>query len=207
VKLCLITYRPVGLPTPKECHPRSQRVCLVVRPPCAAYIATTFESPLSCVPHQIASSPLWLMGAPRAHRGLRRTPLRSARPPIAAGVWYNHLGGRLAVLGARVAGLISVNFCLLLSSFLKFDIDLVVGGTHVPIARAIFPSNSKSGPAVAHAHTRESGGRSALGPAGVVGASFGQVFLRNPFMPPAALSTPAVFFGGGHRPKRPERCP
>jgi hypothetical protein len=86
----------------------SQRVYLVARPPCAAYIAITFESPLPCAspltrslprPYGRSPCPPW-------------TPAYSARPPIAAGAWYNHLGGRPAVLGARVAGLISVKFCL-----------------------------------------------------------------------------------------------
>jgi hypothetical protein len=68
-------YRPVGLPIPKECHPRSQRVYLVVRPPCAAYTATTFESPYGL------DMPLWPMGAPGARRGLRRIDiLRSPGP-------------------------------------------------------------------------------------------------------------------------------
>jgi hypothetical protein len=38
---------------------------------------------------------------------------RIARPPIAAGAWYEHLGGRLPVLGARFGGLKSVPFRLL----------------------------------------------------------------------------------------------
>jgi hypothetical protein len=55
----------------------SQWVYLVVRPPCAAYIATTFESPLSCA--SPARSPLtygrsWCPPW---------TPAYSARPPIA----------------------------------------------------------------------------------------------------------------------------
>jgi hypothetical protein len=84
----------------------SQRVYLVVRPPCAAYIAITFESPLSCAsparsPLTYGRSwcPLW-------------TPAYSARPPIAPDAWYNHLGGRPGVLGARLAGLSSVKFRL-----------------------------------------------------------------------------------------------
>jgi hypothetical protein len=74
----------------------SQRVYLVVRPPCAAYIAITFKSPLSCASPD--RSPL-LMGAPGAHCGLRRTPL--AHPSrLMLGIIYNHLGGRPGVLGA-----------------------------------------------------------------------------------------------------------
>jgi hypothetical protein len=40
------------------------------------------------------------------------TPAYSARPPIAPDAWYNHLGVRPGVLGARLAGLSSVKFRL-----------------------------------------------------------------------------------------------
>ena len=41
------------------------------------------------------------------------TPAYSVRPPTAPGAWYNHLGVRPGVLGARLAGLSLVKFCLL----------------------------------------------------------------------------------------------
>jgi hypothetical protein len=56
--------------------------------------------------------------------------LYSARPPIAAGAWYNHLGGRLAVLGARLAGLNSVKRCLLGADHRSFIIAKWPRGTH-----------------------------------------------------------------------------
>ena len=52
------------------------------------------------------------MGAPGAHRGLRRTRVTKKKAPSA---WYNHLGVRSGVLGARLAGLSLVKFCLVQS--------------------------------------------------------------------------------------------
>ena len=49
------------------------------------------------------------MGAPGAHRGLRRTRVTQKKAP---GAWYNHLGVRPGVLGARLAGLSLVKFRL-----------------------------------------------------------------------------------------------
>ena len=59
------------------------------------------------MPHPLA--PRVLMGAPGAHRGLRRTRVTKKKAPSA---WYNHLGVRSGVLGARLAGLSLVKFCL-----------------------------------------------------------------------------------------------
>jgi hypothetical protein len=53
-----------------------------------------------------------------------RNPAYSARPPIAAGAWYNRLGGRPAVLGARLAGLISVKFCLIPNALCAVSCEL-----------------------------------------------------------------------------------
>ena len=59
--------------------------------------------------YQRAAPPTVLMAAPGAHRGLRRTRVTKKKAPSA---WYNHLGVRPGVLGARLAGLSLVKFCL-----------------------------------------------------------------------------------------------